>query len=57
MKIITPYLLEGFLIIALNSDWIKAFDDIPKFDVNIGKDKKLHIISEKQIQTEHKFLI
>lgn len=50
MKIITPYLLEGFLIIALNPNWIKTFDGIPNFDVSIGTDEKLHIVSSKKIQ-------
>lgn len=48
---ITPYLFEGSLIIALHSDWIKAFNEIPKFIVTIEKDKKLHIVSEKQIES------
>ncbi len=49
-KTITPYLFEGFLVISLNPDWIKAFDGIPNFDVSVGKDKKLHIVSNKKIQ-------
>jgi hypothetical protein len=49
-KTITPYLLEGFLLIALNLDWIEAFDGIPSFDVTVGTDDKLHIVSSKKIK-------
>jgi len=44
-KQVVPYVFEGFLILALHSDWIKEFGEIPKFEVIIGKDKKLHLVS------------
>ena len=48
---ITPYLFEGYLIISLHTDWIKTFDGIPDFIVNIEKGQKLHIISDKKVKT------
>ena len=47
---ITPYLFEGYLIVALHQDWIKLFNKIPTFQVIIGDDHKLHLISEEKIK-------
>jgi len=49
---ITLYLFEGYLIISLHPDWIKAFNGIPDFSVSMGKDQKLHIVSGKRVKPQ-----
>ena len=42
---ITPLILDGFLLISLDSKWIEVFNGVPSFDVVLDKDGKLHLIS------------
>lgn len=37
---VVPYLLEGYLVIALHPQWMKLFNGIPTFVVEISEDKK-----------------
>ena len=48
-KRIVPYFFEGFLLISLSPKWIKAFDGVPNFEWKIGEDKRLYLISDKEI--------
>ncbi len=50
ISIISPYLFEGYLIIALDSEWIKAFGSMPTFTVSIDDNSKLHLISNEVIR-------
>jgi hypothetical protein len=47
--VVSPYLFEGYLIIALDSNWIKVFGSIPTFTVSIIN-SKLHLISNEVIR-------
>lgn len=49
---ITPYLLEGYLILSLSAEWIKLFNQIPSFSIFIDDSQKLHIVSQEVIQIE-----
>ena len=43
---VTPHLMENYLIIALDSKWIKVFDGFPSFDVSV-ENEVLTIRSQK----------
>ena len=47
---ITPYLFEGYLIIALDQKWIEKFGTIPTFVVHVDDSQHLHLISKEKIQ-------
>jgi hypothetical protein len=47
---VSPYLFEGYLIIALHADWIKVFGAIPTFTVSINANSKLRMISNEMIR-------
>ncbi len=49
LAIVSPYLFEEHLIIALHVDWIKVFDEMPKFDVFINNGK-LCIVSKEIVK-------
>lgn len=51
-KMIVPYLLEGYIVIALHPDWMKMFNGIPTFIVKISEDKRLHLISQEVIEND-----
>ena len=44
-KSITPYLFDGYLVIALHPDWIKQFNGIPSIRTKY-ENKQLHLILE-----------
>jgi len=50
LALISPYVFENFLIIALELEWLKLFKSMPTFDVIIDNEKKLHLISKEVIQ-------
>ncbi len=47
---ITPLLWNQTLVIALHSDWIKLFKQIPTFVVHLDQKGRLHIISHEAIK-------
>lgn len=47
---ITPFLYEGYLVIALHSDWIKLFKKIPTFVVHLDDKGFVHIVSCEAIE-------
>ncbi len=49
---LTPYIFENYLIIALHQDWIKLFNKIPTFTVQIDEEQRLHLISDEKIKNE-----
>jgi len=49
-KSISPYLFEGYLIIALHPEWMKLFQGIPTFLVSIDDNQRLHLISKEAIK-------
>jgi hypothetical protein len=49
---IKPYVFEGYLVIALHSDWIKLFNKLPTMIAYV-ESNKLHIVSQEEIQNEY----
>lgn len=47
---VTPYLYDGYLIIALHSDWVKLFKQIPTFLVHLDHKGRVNIISHEAIE-------
>lgn len=45
--IVTPYMLDGFIIISLDNKWMNIFGMMPSFSVFIDKYEKLNIVSEE----------
>jgi len=47
---IIPYLLDEYLLLSLSKDWIYLFDRVPEFEITIGNDRKLHLVSKQEIK-------
>lgn len=46
---ISPHLIDGHLIIALDEKWIETFQGIPTFQVEIDGDGKLCLRTSKAL--------
>ena len=47
--VVEPYIFEGYLIIALNQEWLKLFNKLPTMIAYV-EDYKLHLVSQEEIQ-------
>jgi len=47
---ITPYFLEGFLILGISQEWSSRFEGIPKFEVSIDNKNRMHFISKESVK-------
>jgi hypothetical protein len=45
------FLFDDHLIISLDKNWIKVFGELPRFEVTVDDDGKLHITSIKSIES------
>lgn len=45
----TPLLFEGYLVLALSSEWLDVFGGMPTFEVSLDDNGKLHLISTKSV--------
>ena len=52
-KTIEPYIFEGYLIIALNQEWLKLFNKLPTMIAYV-EDNKLHLVSQEEIQNDYR---
>jgi len=44
-----PMIFDGYLILALNIEWIEKFGEIPTFEASLDDDGKLHLTSTKSV--------
>ena len=44
---VSPYMLDGYLIIALDPEWVSVFGCVPALDVLLDVDGRLFIVSQK----------
>ena len=49
---VLPYILEGYLIIALDQKWTQVFSGIPKFSVILDPKGRLNIQSPVPMQEQ-----
>jgi len=51
-QLVSPYLFERNLILALDAKWISVFGGELSFKVSLDKKGRLHIISQQNVKKE-----
>ena len=44
-----PLLFEGYLVLALSSEWLDVFGEMPTFEASLDDNGKLHLTSTKSV--------